>query len=94
MILFKIAFAIDAIISVVACYFFFIGLGDGSVSSYNIGLWLLVLAALGIILFGSIWLNNHQHPALALALVCVLAIPAFFYLIYMMIALFGGGRWN
>lgn len=94
MTLFKIIWTIDALASFIVFCFFFIGLGDGSVSSRNMGLWMIIVSALGAIMLGSIWLRNHQHITLAFALLSILAIPALLYLIYMLIAMFGAGRWN
>ena len=45
MIVFRLFLAIDAAAALVALYFFFIGLGDGSVSSFNIAIWLALLGA-------------------------------------------------
>jgi hypothetical protein len=94
MALFKIIWTIDALASLVVFYFFFIGVSDGSVSSRNIRLWTVILTALGIILLGSIWLNNHHYGAMALGLLLVLALPALFYFIYLLIVMFSTGRWN
>ncbi len=84
----------DAFVALIALYFFFIGLGDGSVSSFNGGLWAVLLLGLAVILFGSQWLRAHGHPGLAMLLLAVLAVPAFFYLLIIAISVFGGGRWN
>lgn len=50
MIFYRILFSIDAVIALVLLYFFFVGLGDGSVSSFNILLWLGILGATAAIL--------------------------------------------
>ncbi|MFN4255040.1 MAG: osmoprotectant transporter permease [Saprospiraceae bacterium] len=84
----------DAIVACIALYFFFVGLGDGTVSSFNGGLWSLLLLGLAVILFGSQWLHAHGHPTLAMLLLAVLAVPAFFYLLIIVIAVIGGERWN
>ena len=41
MTVFRILFGIDTLVAVVALWFFVIGLGDGSVSSFNMLLWLV-----------------------------------------------------
>jgi len=94
MALFKIFWTIDALASLVVFYFFFIGLSDGSVSSRNMGLWLKILSAIGLILLGSIWLRNHQYENIAFGLVLILALPALFYFIYLLIVMLSTGKWN
>lgn len=91
---FKIIWAFDALISVVILVFFFIGLTDGTVSAFNMGLWLLILAVLSAIMFGSIWLRSHQQRALATILLLVLAVPGFLYLAFICIMVFGGVKWQ
>jgi hypothetical protein len=56
---FKILFGIDALAGAVILYFFFVGLADGSVSSFNMGLWAAILAALAAILGGGYALNAN-----------------------------------
>lgn len=56
--------------------FFVIGIGDGSVSSFNIVMWLLLLGVLASIVFGSRALNLNGHRVLAMTLAAVPAIPA------------------
>ena len=60
MILFWIFWGIDTIVALVLLYLFFIGLSDGSVSSFNIGLWfLLLLVSIGL-LGGSFYLKSKE----------------------------------
>lgn len=49
---FRILWGLDAAIALIFLYFFFAGLADGSISSFNIGLWLLILLAIATILGG------------------------------------------
>jgi len=67
---------VDALTALIAVYFFFIGLADGSVSSFNMGIWLTLLLALGVVVFGSLALRSAGREAWARALVIALAIPA------------------
>jgi hypothetical protein len=94
MILFKFLWFIDAIISVVFLYFFFAGLGDGTVSGSNILLWLLILGGLAVILYGSSRLKAGKHPYLAILLLLIAALPAMLFALYMLIALRNHERWN
>lgn len=91
---FWILWGVDAVIALVFLYFFFIGLADGSVSSFNGGLWFVILAALGAILVGSYWLHTHQQETFAKILLAVLAIPGLLCGLFFLIILITKPRWN
>jgi hypothetical protein len=75
---FWIPWSIDALIAVVALYFFFVGLADGTVSSFNMGVWMLILFSLTVIVGGSIWLRSTGKHGIAIVLLLLLAIPGVF----------------
>ena len=77
MVLFWVLLGVDAAAALVALYFFFLGLADGSVSSFNIGIWLLLLGGIGAVIGGGLALNAAGRRRAACALLSVLAIPAF-----------------
>jgi uncharacterized membrane protein len=93
-IFFWILFGIDVIVGLIAVYFFFIGLGDRSISERNIMLWMGMLLAIAIILLGSVALKNTDHPVLAKSLLSVLAVPTVLYGLFMFIAVVTKARWN
>jgi hypothetical protein len=94
MILFKMMWVIDALVTVVFLYFFFIGISDGSVSGTNIGLWIVILLILAAVLWGSIWLRNHKYPLLALILAMIVSIPTILFILYFGVAIANHERWN
>jgi hypothetical protein len=57
----------DALIAAVFVYFFLAGLADGSVSSFNMGLWLVTLGVLAVVMLGSLDVESKAgwHEALA-----------------------------
>jgi hypothetical protein len=55
---FKILWGIDAIIALVFVYFFVVGLGDGSVSSFNMLLWISTLFTLSGVLSAASCFND------------------------------------
>ena len=57
--------AIDAVIAAVALYFFFSLAVGGRVGSFNISPWLAILAALAVLVGGSIWLRAAGQHAVA-----------------------------
>jgi hypothetical protein len=86
--------AIDVVIAIIVLYFFLVGLADGSVSSFNIGLWLLILLGLGSVLGGSLWLKRAGHPALATILLFILTIPGLLYGLFLLALVIAAPRWN
>lgn len=91
---FWILWGFDAIIALVVLYFFFVGLADGSVSSFNMGLWLTLLAVVAIVLWGSLWLKSHGRIGFAKGVLSILAVPGFLYLLFLLVVLIGKPRWN
>ncbi len=94
LILFKTMYGFDVLVALIILYFFFVGIGDGTVSSFNIVLWLVILSALAAILGGSLWLKSHHHIMLAVTTLLIITIPALLFVSYFLIAILGNGRWN
>lgn len=94
MTLFWILWGIDALIALIALYFFFIGLADGSVSSFNMGIWSLLLIGLAVIIFGSLWLKSINQLGIAKGLLGILAIPGILYALFILMVIIGKPRWN
>lgn len=84
----------DALVALGFVYFFLIGLGDGSVSSFNIVLWLGILGGLAAILGGGYFLRAKGYGVLAACVLCVLAIPAMGSLLFFLLILISNPRWN
>jgi len=81
-------------VSLVVLYFFFTGLADGSVSSFNMKLWMiLLLIAIGLPL-AAIWMRSHDYVVIARILLWILAAPGFFYLMFILIMIIGKPKWN
>lgn len=91
---FWILWGIDAVLSLVVLYFFFVGLADGSVSSYNMGLWLMILIGIGAIMLGSLWLKSNQYLIVAKIVLSILALPGVLYGLFMLIIILTKPRWN
>jgi hypothetical protein len=90
---FWILWGFDALIALVVLYFFAIGLLDGSVSSFNMGLWLLILVALAVVLLGSLQLVKHNYPLGAKLLLSAQAAPGFLFGL-MMLMMMGVKDWK
>jgi len=68
--------AIDAVVAVVALYFFFSLAVGGRVGLFNILPWMAILAALTAVVGGSVWLRSIGQQVFAIVLLLGLAIPA------------------
>jgi hypothetical protein len=90
----RILLAIDIAVAMVILYFFFIGLADGTVSSFNAGLWLTILVALAAILGGGAALNASGRRGAAIAVLLILAIPGFLYGLFVLALIVLQPRWN
>jgi hypothetical protein len=74
--------------------FFFLGMVDGSVSAFNMGIWIAILAALPLILGGSLWLKMLGFPVSGGILLLVLAVPGLLYGLYIFLILVTKTSWN
>ena len=84
----------DALVALVVLYFFFTGLADGSVSSFNMTLWMGILLVVIGIPACSLWLKAQDHFTMAKTLLWIMALPALLYLLFMLIVLITKPRWN
>ncbi|MFZ5672119.1 MAG: osmoprotectant transporter permease [Pseudomonadota bacterium] len=92
--IFWILWAVNAAVAAIVVTFFLAGLADGSVSSFNIGLWLAILAAGFVILVGSLALRGKGHAVLALLLVIPAAAAGILYALFILLVIVSGERWN
>ena len=74
--MFWLPWGIDVVVALVFVYFFIVGLGDGSVSSFNIVLWLVILCVAAAVVGGSLALRASGRAVLAIALVTIVAVPS------------------
>ena len=91
---FWIPWAIDAVIAAIAVFFFLWGLADGSVSSFNIGLWTLLLGGLAALVAGSLWLKSTGKRGIAIGLLWIVAAPGVLVGAFFLILIVGNPRWN
>lgn len=91
---FKALWIINAFITLIALLFFFAGLNDGSVSSYNGSVWAILLGVLLGILTGSLIFYSKKKIFLAKIILMSPALPALLYLVFILIMMFSGTRWN
>jgi hypothetical protein len=81
---FWILFGIDSLAALVALYFFAWGLSDGTVSSFNFGIWAMLLGGIGAILGGGAWLRAIGWRRMACLVLSILVVPAAAYAILLL----------
>jgi hypothetical protein len=91
---FWIVWGIDALIAAILVVFFFIGIADGSVSSFNIVLWMAILGTLTGVLWGGYALRGIGRSAIAVALLAALAIPGVLVGLFFLLIIVTNPKWN
>jgi hypothetical protein len=91
---FRVLVGIDIAIAGVALYFFDVGLRDGSISSFNIYLWMEILGCVAAVLVGGLLLNSSGHRRLAKGVLMLLALPGVFYVLFFLVLIISNPRWN
>ncbi len=92
--MFWVLWTIGALTAALTLFFFVAGLADGSVSSFNFGIWAVLLAVVLGVVGGSLWLNAAGRRRLGMTLLLVLAIPAVTAVVFLLAVILSGARWN
>lgn len=92
--MYRVLWWFDAVIAAGFVVFFFIGLADGSVSSFNMALWVCILLGLGAILFGSHALHAAGQQKSALIILWLLALPGILGALFFLLLIITQPRWN
>ena len=91
---FWLSWSIDAVIAAIVLYFFCAGLADGSVSSFNMLLWLGLLAGVGFVVGGSLVLRAMDKAIPGLVLSLVLALSGLMIGFFFLVLILSHPRWN
>jgi hypothetical protein len=92
--LYRLFLAAAALALAIAVYFFGVGLADGSVSSFNIALWLALLAGLAAILGGGWTLNSRGQRGAAVMVLAIVGVPALLAGLAIVVMIVNPPRWN
>lgn len=92
--MYRVLWWFDAVIAAIFVGFFFVGLADGSVSSFNMALWVGILLGLGAILYGSRALHQAGQQKTALIILWLLAVPGILGALFFLILIIAQPRWN
>jgi hypothetical protein len=94
LILFRLFAAVSTVVLGILLYFFVIGIADGSVSAFNIALWLGLLASTGLIVGGGVVLNGKGRRRAATALLAVTAVPGIAAGLFFLMLLISQPNWR
>jgi len=94
MITFWILWIFNALMALIPVYFFFEGLGDGTIDAGNMGIWMGILAVVGLLLGGTYWLKAKGQVLAAKVILWLSTVPCLLVILYFAIAIFGNARWN
>ena len=87
MIFYRILLAFDGLVGAVLLYFFVTGIEDGSVSSFNILLWLAMLGGFAAIIGLALGLRARGHKAAANFLLLVPALPGLLAIVFLLMVI-------
>jgi len=85
---------IDVLICTIVLAFFVVGLAEGSVSSFNIGTWIVIWASLTAIIAGSLGLKAAEYPVIGTVLLLILAVPGILYGLFLFLIIVTDTQWN
>jgi hypothetical protein len=91
---FWVPWSFAAIATALAVFFFLAGRADGTVSSFNIVLWLWLLAVTVGVTGASLWLRRAGRTGLAILLTLVLAVPGLLAGLFALLVIVTHPRWN
>lgn len=91
---FRLLLGLDSLAALVVAYFFLAGLADGSVSDFNIELWIGIILAVTAVIAGGLLLRRAARPMLANLVLALLAVPTALYGLFLLVVVFSGTTWN
>lgn len=94
MLVFRTFLVVDIAALFLALYFFLAGVADGSVSSFNILLWLSVLGGISAVIAVGYGLMTKDRRGPANAVLAVLALPSIAAALFVITLLIAQPRWN
>lgn len=84
----------NALMALIPIWFFFVGIGDGTVGSENIGIWVILLVVVLGILGGSFQLMRTNHLKAARIILIISAIPCLLAILFFLVVMLSNPRWN
>jgi hypothetical protein len=91
---FWLPWVIAATVTAVAIYYFLAGLVSGSVSSFNMGIWILILLGTTGVTACSMILKLHGRPGLAAIVALILALPGLVAVLFLLLMVVTQPSWT
>jgi hypothetical protein len=92
--MFRLTFAAALAVTVVVFVFFVWGLLDGSVSSFNMSLWLILLAVVTVVPLAGWALRASGKARPAILVLSILAVPGLIYALFLLLLVITGPSWR
>ncbi|GAB6047944.1 hypothetical protein JCM19379_17710 [Methyloparacoccus murrellii] len=92
--LYRLAFTFAALTAALLGVFFLVGIGDGSVSAFNIELWLFLLAGMAAILAIGHALRARGRSGAAIAVLAIAAVPGLAYGLFVLLLIVMQPSWH
>lgn len=92
--MFRALWIFDALLAGIPVYFFLAGLKDGSVSSFNIATWLVLLLVTAGVLAGSVLCRSRGHTTIAWLILAVIAVPGALGALFFLCVVILNPKWN
>ena len=91
---YRVFLAVASVVALVIVIFFFWGLADGSVYSFNFAIWFVALViAVAAPIFGVQFATRGHHFA-AIFVLGILALPGLVYGLFLLVVVGSGTSWN
>jgi hypothetical protein len=92
--IYRVFLVIASVVALVIVLFFFWGLADGSISSFNLAMWFVALAVAVAVPIIGIQFAKHGHHFVAIVVLGVLALPGLVYGLFLLLVIGSGTSWN
>ena len=90
--LYRASLIVAGLVAAAVVIFFVWGLADGSVSSFNIEIWLVGLVLAAIVLVAGVSLANRGHLLAAIIVLGVLAFPGIVFVLFILLFVLSGEK--
>ena len=91
---FRVLLGLDLLAAAILVYFFLVGLADGSVSDFNLDIWIALLLGVAIVFGAALLLRRNAWPKLANLVLAVPAVPLLLYGFFLLVVVLSGETWN
>ncbi len=92
--IYRASLAVAGVVDAVIVLFFLWGVADGSISSFNIEIWLVALTLTVVVPVAGVSLANRGHYIAATLVLGLLALPGILSALFILLFIGSGTTWN